>query len=152
MNGKAIAYGIAAGAAGTAMLDATTYADMAIRSRPASKLPKRVVKQFARWAGVQQLPPERTQGLSALLGYADGFGTGLLFGLVRPRMRGVPWLIAGLGLAIFTMTLSEGTATAMGKTDPRQWGLSGWIADLIPRTLYGCVTCLVFDALMNDEP
>jgi hypothetical protein len=49
------------------------------------------------------------------------------------------------------MVLSEGTATAMRQTDPREWGTSGWIADLIPRAFYGCVTCLVYDALTGDE-
>ncbi|HEY9179725.1 MAG TPA: hypothetical protein VIO32_03335, partial [Candidatus Baltobacteraceae bacterium] len=142
MNGKALAYGLAAGAAGTAVLNATTYADMAIRARPPSKVPQRVVKEFARWGGVRRLPRGRTQGLSMLLGYADGFGTGVLFSVVRPRMRNVPWFIAGAGLAAFTMLLSEGSATAMGKTDPRTWGVSGWIADFVPRILYGCVTCL----------
>ncbi len=150
MNGKALAYGLAAGAAGTAVLNATTYADMAIRARPPSKVPQRVVKEFARWGGVRRLPRGRTQGLSMLLGYADGFGTGVLFSVVRPRMRNVPWFIAGAGLAAFTMLLSEGSATAMGKTDPRTWGVSGWIADFVPRILYGCVTCLVFDALSES--
>ena len=150
MKGKALAYGLAAGAAGTAVLNATTYADMAIRARPPSKVPQRVVKEFARWGGVRRLPRGRTQGLSMLLGYADGFGTGVLFSVVRPRMRTVPWFIAGAGLAAFTMLLSEGSATAMGKTDPRTWGVSGWITDFVPRILYGCVTCLVFDALSES--
>ncbi len=149
MNARTLGYGIVAGAAGTAMLNAATYADMAIRARPPSKVPKRVVKEFARWTGAQRVPPERVQGLSMLLGYADGFASGVLFGVLRPRMRGVPFFIAGLGLAAFTMLLSEGTATAMGKTNPRKWGLSGWLADLVPRTLYGCVTCLVYDALIE---
>ena len=149
MNAKSLAYGVAAGAAGTAVLNATTYADMAIRSRPASKVPKRVVKQVARWTGVRRLPPERTQGLSMLLGYADGFGTGVLFGVVRPRMKSAPWYLMGAGLAAFTLLLSEGSATAMGKTNPRTWGVSGWLADLVPRLLYGCVTCLVYDALIE---
>lgn len=150
MDAKAIAYGFAAGAAGSAVLNATTYADMAIRARPESKVPKRVVKEFARWAGVSRLERPRMQGLSMLLGYADGFGTGVLFGVLRPRMRGVPWYVAGLGMAAFTLVLSEGAATAMGKTDPRRWGLSGWLMDLGPRTLYGCVTCLVYDALTES--
>lgn len=150
MEVKTIAYGLAAGAAGSAVLNATTYADMAIRARPESKVPRRVVKEFARWAGVRRLQRPRTQGLSMLLGYADGFGTGVLFGVLRPRMRGVPWYLAGLGLAAFTMVLSEGTATAMGKTDPRRWGVSGWLMDLAPRALYGCVTCLVYDALTES--
>jgi hypothetical protein len=66
-------------------------------------------------------------------------------------MRNVPWFVAGLGLAAFTLFLSEGPATAMGKTDPRAWGLSGWISDIVPRTLYGCVTCLVYDALTETD-
>lgn len=147
---RAIAYGLAAGAAGSALLNATTYADMAIRARPESKVPQRVIKEFARWAGVRRMQRPRVQGLSMLLGYADGFGTGVLFGVLRPRMRGVPWYLAGLGLAAFTLVLSEGTATAMGKTDPRDWGLSGWLMDLAPRALYGCVTCLVYDALTQS--
>lgn len=150
MEPRAIAFGLAAGAAGSAVLNATTYADMAIRARPESKVPKRVVKEFARWAGVRRLQRPRVQGLSMLLGYADGFGTGVLFGVLRPRMRGVPWYLAGLGLAAFTLVLSEGTATAMGKTDPRRWGASGWLMDLAPRALYGCVTCLVYDALTQS--
>ncbi len=147
MNSKTLVYGLAAGAAGTAVLNASTYADMAIRVRPPSKVPRRVVKEFARWTGVRRLPRERATGLSMLLGYADGFGTGVLFGVLRPRMRRVRWYVAGAGLAAFTLLLSEGTATAMHKTDPRQWGISGWMMDLLPRALYGCVTCLVYDAL-----
>jgi hypothetical protein len=150
IDARNLAYGIAAGAAGTAVLNATTYADMAIRARPPSKVPKRVVKAVARRTGVRRLPRSRTEGLSMLLGYADGFGSGVLFGVLRPRMRGVPWFVAGFGLGAFTLVLSEGTATALGTTDPRRWGLSGWLMDLVPRTLYGCVTCLVFDALAQD--
>lgn len=149
MNPKSLAYGIAAGAAGTAVLNATTYADMAIRARPASKVPRRVVKQVARWTGVRRLPPQRTQGLSMLLGYADGFGAGVLYGVMRPRMKNAPWYLMGAGLAAFTLLLSEGSATAMGKTNPRTWGVSGWLTDLVPRLLYGCVTALVYDALIE---
>lgn len=149
-NARAVLHGVAAGAAGTAVLNATTYADMAIRARPESKVPKRVVKEVARRTGFGRLPRERTQGLSMLLGYADGFGSGVLLGVLRPRTRTVPWYVAGLGLAAFTMLLSEGTATAMGKTNPREWGLSGWVADIVPRVLYGCVACAVFDALDGD--
>jgi hypothetical protein len=150
MSARELLYGMAAGAAGTAVLNATTYADMAIRARPPSKVPKRVIKEVARWTGARRLPRERAQGLSMLLGYADGFGAGVLFGVLRPRMRNVPWFVAGLGLAAFTLLLSEGTATAMGKTNPRDWGISGWLTDVAPRVLYGCVTCAVFDAL--SEP
>jgi hypothetical protein len=151
MNARAAISGIAAGAAGTAVLNAATYADMAIRARPASKVPQRVVKEFARWGGIRRLPRARTQGLGMLLGYADGFATGLLFGLARPYLRDVPWPVAAAGIAAYTMVLSEGLATAMGKTDPRTWGVSGWLTDIVPRMFYGCVTCLVCDALLEAQ-
>lgn len=151
MNARSIVYGMAAGAAGTAVLNATTYADMAIRSRPASELPAKMVKELARRAGIA--PPEgpRETAIGALLGYVDGFGAGALFGMLRPAMRDVPWFAAGIGLAALTMLLSEGTATAMGQTDPRKWGTSGWIADIIPRCLYGWVTAITFDQLSQAE-
>jgi len=93
IDGKSLARGLAAGAAGTAALNAASYADMALRARPPSKVPRRVVKEFARWAGVRNLEQPRVQGLSMLLGYADGFGAGMLFGVLRPRMRGVAWYV-----------------------------------------------------------
>jgi hypothetical protein len=151
MNAKTAIYGIAAGAAGTAVLNASTYADMTIRARPASKVPRRVVKEAARRGGIRRLPRARMQGLSMLLGYADGFGTGMLFGMLRPRMRAVPWYLAAAGIAAYTLVLSEGLAVAMGTTQPRKWGPSGWLTDIVPRLLYGGVTCLVYDALAEEE-
>jgi hypothetical protein len=140
---------MAAGAAGSALLNAATYADMAIRGRPASKVPRRVIKEFARWGGVRRLPRARTEGLSMLLGYADGLATGMLFGVLRPRARDVPWYFAGAGIAAYTLMLSEGIAIAMRKTDARKWGIAGLLEDVVPRLLYGCVTCLVYDALLG---
>jgi hypothetical protein len=151
MNARTAIYGAVAGAAGSALLNAATYADMAIRARPASKVPRRVVKEFARWGGVRRLPRARTEGLSMLLGYADGFATGVLFGALRPRMRNIPWYAAGVGIAAYTLIASEGIAVAMRKTDPRKWGVSGLLADLVPRVVYGCVTCVVYDALTTNE-
>jgi hypothetical protein len=159
--GKHVIDGLIAGAAGTAALDATTYADMALRARGASDLPQKMVREFAKMAGDAQLskPPEelseeqqhRRNGLGGLIGYADGFGAGALYGLVRPAVRDVSWFWMGLGLAALTMLLSEGTATALKQTDPRKWGVSGWIADIVPRVVYGWVTALTFDQLEAGE-
>jgi hypothetical protein len=157
---RTILYGAAAGAAGTAILDATTYADMALRGRPASQLPQKVVKEIAHRAHVAPLdkPDElmsdtdknRQTAFGALIGYADGLGTGAVFGAVRPQVRGISWFWAGIALGVATLVLSEGSATALGQTDPRKWGAAGWIADLAPRFLYGWVTALTFDALAKD--
>lgn len=140
---------MAAGAAGTAVLNAATYADMAIRARPPSELPQRMVKEIAQRMGAP--PPEgpRSEAFGALLGYADGFSAGALYGMVRPIAPKVPWFLAGVGLAALTFVLSEGTATAMGQTNPREWSAADWAADLIPRCLYGWVTALAFEALVR---
>lgn len=143
------AAGVIAGAAGTAVLNAATYADMALRNRPPSELPPEMVDAFADRLHLPRPAENRRSGLGALLGYADGFGAGALFGLIRPSVRSVPWFAAAMALGAFTMIASEGTATAMRRTDPRTWGASGWIADIVPRLFYGAVTCLVFDLLTS---
>jgi hypothetical protein len=154
-------YGAVAGAAGSAVLDVTTYADMAIRGRAPSELPQKMVKEIAQRAHVepfnkpdQQLSDtdkHRETAFGALMGYADGLGVGALYGAIRPAMRNVSWFWAGVGLAAVTMLLSEGSATALKQTDPRKWGVSGWIADLTPRFLYGWVTALTFDGLTKEQ-
>lgn len=152
MNGNTAQalHGMVAGMAGTAVLNATTYADMAIRARPPSKLPEHVVQQAAQKAGFGELNENRKQGLGMLMGYADGFSTGVLFGLVRPHMRRVPWYVMAAGMALFTMTISEGTATAMGKSNPAKWDAATWLAGLVPRMFYGCATCLIYDVLLDE--
>lgn len=154
-------YGAVAGAAGSAVLDVATYADMAIRGRAPSELPQKMVKEFARRANVspfdqpdEQLSDEdkhRETAFGALLGYTDGLSTGAMYGAVRPALRDVSWFWAGIALAGLTLLLSEGTATALKQTDPRKWGASEWIADLTPRLLYGWVTALTFDSLAKDR-
>lgn len=148
-NGSArhAVFGMAAGAAGTAALNAVSYADMALRSRPASKLPQQVAKAIAQRAGFAPPKGPRARAFGALLGYVDGFGAGALYGVVRPVVRGVPWYAAGVGLAAFTLLLSEGIATAMGQTDPREWDAADWLADIVPRCAYGLVTALTYESL-----
>jgi hypothetical protein len=155
-------YGAVAGAAGTAVLDVASYADMAIRGRGPSELPKNVVKELANRAQIEpynkpddQLSEQdknRESAFGALIGYADGLGTGAMYGAIRPAVRGIPWFWTGLGLAIATGLLSEGTATALKQTNPRRWSVAAWVADIIPRCLYGWVTAITFDALAKEQP
>lgn len=151
MKVSSILHGVAAAAAGTAVLNASTYADMAIRDRPPSKLPKKMVVALAERAGIPPPQGPRRTAYASLLGYMDGFATGALYGMVRPRMRGVPWFLAGIGLGAFTFVLSEGTATAMGQTDPREWSGASWAADIISRCMYGWVTALTFEQLQGGD-
>lgn len=142
--------GVLAGAAGTAVLNAITYTDMTVRQRPPSELPGKMVDRLAEQLHAPKPEGNRKQGLGALLGYVDGFGAGVLFGMLRPRMRAVPWYVAAAALAAFTMAASEGTAAAMKQTDPSQWSKADWLADIVPRLIYGAVTVYAFDQLARQ--
>lgn len=156
-----LAFGALAGAAGSAVLNAVSYADMAVRGRPPSSLPEDMVTQFARRLHVRALgkPPEelsaqehnRRSGVAALLGYIDGIGTGAVYGVLRPVTPRLSWFWAGIALAILTMAASEGTATVMGQTDPRSWGLAGWLSDIVPRCFYGWTTAISCDLLAGGS-
>lgn len=89
--------GFLAGGAGSAVLNAVTYADMLLRDRPASDLPQRTANAI-----VGPLPPNRLLAAGMLLGYADGFGAGALLGLVRREDSPRPWFVAGMLLAAVT--------------------------------------------------
>jgi hypothetical protein len=41
-------------------------------------------------------------------------------------------------------------ATVTGATDPRSWGASGWIADIVPHVIYGLVTVIAYDAFAGE--
>ncbi|KAA8946930.1 hypothetical protein [Mycobacterium sp.] len=140
--------GAAAGAAGTTTLDVITYLDMAIRGRPVSTTPERTVEALARLVhvtipGTGDVLANRLTGLGALTGYTAGIGIGIIVGLFyalcwRPGLLGA-WLAATLLALIAT----NAPMTMLGVTDPRTWGIVGWISDLIPHFGYGVVTALV---------
>ena len=119
--------GALAGAAGTTALNAATFADMALRARPASSTPEQTVERGAEIVGLP-LPddPDRRQaresGLGSLLGAAVGVGAGAALGAMRgltghPRgtlgTLGTAWLLVMLtGL---TAGLAEQSISAIGK-------------------------------------
>lgn len=147
--------GTIAGAAGTVALDAATYLDMTIRGRSSSDLPANVAGGLAEHLGIhtQRITGQSSQaqnrrsGLGALLGYATGVGLGTAYGALRPRLGTLAVPVAGATLGIAAMVASDTPAVALGKTDLRTWGMSGWIADLLPHLLYGYVTVLAWEVL-----
>jgi hypothetical protein len=140
--------GAAAGAAGTTALNVITYLDIAVRGRPTSTTPERTVEAMARLFGVQvpgtaDILANRLLGLGALTGYAAGIGMGVILGLAyalgwRPQL-----LVATLVATAIALIGTNGPMTVLGVTDPRTWGIVGWISDLIPHFGYGLVTALV---------
>jgi hypothetical protein len=145
--------GAVAGAAGTAALNIATYGDIALRGRGESDVPSQLVKNVAEAAGAGALASDdkttanRRAGIGALLGYANGIGVGVAYGLLRPAVRGVPVVLAGLAAGAAAMALSDIPIAKSGASDPRTWGAAGWAADAIPHVFYGLALALTFDAL-----
>lgn len=149
--------GVTAGAAGTVALNLVTYLDMAIRGRPSSGVPAQIVDTVAKKADVSltaeheddEVLKARESGIGALLGYVNGLGIGALYGLLRPSMAGVPQPVVGIGLGLAAMAGSDGPATALGVTNPKEWDRNSWISDIVPHMAYGLVVALVFDAFRD---
>jgi hypothetical protein len=40
---------------------------------------------------------------------------------------------------------------AMGITDPRTWGTTGWISDLVPHLAYGLATAAAFEEMYDGR-
>jgi hypothetical protein len=153
--------GLIAGAVGTMALDVATYADMALRARPASSIPSQLVEQMAqkvdlplseKGVGAQDdTTQNRASGLGALLGYTNGIGIGALYSLFQPQLQGMPLLLAGVGTGAAAMAASDVPLVSFKLTDPRTWGTSGWIADALPHFIYGIVTVGVYEMLRSAD-
>jgi hypothetical protein len=144
--------GAAGGAAGTTTLDVITYLDMAVRGRPASSTPERTVEAMAKLVhltipGTGEVLSNRLSGLGALTGYTAGIGMGIVLGLAYALGWRPGLLVATLTATLFALIGTNGPMTALGVTDPRTWGVIGWLSDLIPHLGYGVVTALVLHYL-----
>ena len=140
--GAGILAGAAAGAAGTAALNAATYLDMTIRGRSASDTPQRTVDKLAGSAvpGEGQTRDNRLTGLGSLSGIVTGVGIGATFGVLRRLGLRPPTLIGGTLVGLAAMAATDSSMASMGISDPRTWSAADWLADLLPHLAYGLVT------------
>jgi hypothetical protein len=151
-----IVVGAIAGAAATSALNIATYADIAVRGRGESDVPSTMVKNVAEAAGVGALASDdettqhRRSGIGALMGYADGLGVGVAYGVLRPALRGVPLPLAAVAAGAAAMAVSDVAIAASGASDPRSWSAADWAADAIPHLAYGLALALSFDALAGS--
>ncbi len=153
---REVLIGTAAGAVGTVALNAVTYSDMVVRGRPASSVPAQVAGELADKLGVNlsagnessdgNTAQNRRSGLGALQGYVVGLGIGAAYGFIRPGLGDVSKLRTGIVLGLAAMAGSDVPATALGVTDPTQWGLNSWVSDIVPHLAYGLATAAAYDA------
>ncbi|WP_030900106.1 hypothetical protein [Streptomyces sp. NRRL F-5126] len=136
--------GCVAGAAGTTVLNAVTYADMAVRGRPASSTPEDTVERITERAG-HPLPDtdgrdNRLTGLGALSGIAIGTGTGVAVSLLHRAGLRPPLVLGGVITGLLAMVADDLPMTRLGITDPRTWSGRDWASDVVPHILYGLAT------------
>jgi hypothetical protein len=151
--------GLAAGAAGTTALNLVTYLDMVLRARPASSTPESTVRRTEELTGVSlasegpdsETASNRRSGLGALLGIAAGLGIGAAYGLVRPRLDGMPLPVLATGVGLAANVGTSGPMAALGVTDPRSWSAGSWVSDLVPHLAYGLVTVAVYDMIRGTR-
>ena len=144
--------GAIAGAAGTCLINATTYLDMLVRGRAGSDVPAQTAARLGALLGLptddaDETAEHRETGAGALFGYVDGIATGVLFGLVA---AGVPRPLAPLALGGAAMLAGDLTPALLGVTDPTDWSPRDWIADAVPHLVYGLVAAFVYARLASD--
>ncbi|WP_432533609.1 hypothetical protein [Kineococcus arenarius] len=144
--------GAASGAAGTTVLNAVTYGDMARRGRAPSTVPEQTVTALAQRlgrpvAGRGAEREHRTTALGALSGYAVGVGVGKLVGLSRGAGLRMPAGLGGVVTGALAMAATDLPAHALGVTDLRAWSTQDWVSDALPHLAYGVVTHATLRAL-----
>jgi hypothetical protein len=167
-----IVAGAVAGAAGVVALNVVGYLDMLVRGRAASDMPARVAGKLADEMGLpldfdsgtvnedddldgddadtpemaDDAPANRREALGALLGFANGVGIGLAYGIARLVLPRPPAWLAGAALGAIAMAASDYPATRLGLTEPRDWSATDWASDVLPHMAFGVVTAMTFEA------
>lgn len=137
--------GAVAGAAGTTALNGVTYLDMAVRGRPASTTPEQAIEKAATDRGVS-IPGEgdtrrnRVSGLGQLSGLATGVAIGAVAGMLRGLHIRIPWVPGTFVIGLGAMAATDISLVRMRITDPSEWSIADWAADVVPHLAYGAVT------------
>jgi hypothetical protein len=144
--------GAAAGAAGTAALNAATYLDMVWRGRGSSGTPEQTVEAIedklpVSVPGVGDTRTNRISGLGSLSGILTGIGIGAAFGVLRRAGLRPPLPVATAVMGLAAMASTDVSMTALRVSDLRSWSAADWLSDLVPHLAYGAVTAAVLGAL-----
>lgn len=130
--------GLAAGAVGTTLINAATYADMLLTGREASAAPGRTAVAALRAAGVD--PPTdggRTEAWGALGGIAAGLGIGVAASYARRLGFRLPAPLGAVVTGAAAMAATDLPMAALGVSDPRTWTRADWVRDAVPHLVYG---------------
>ncbi|MGW7352066.1 hypothetical protein [Streptomyces sp. NPDC054784] len=142
---QSIVRGGAAGAAGTTVLNAVTYADMAWRGRGGSDVPAQVVDRLTDHAGhpvpgAGDTRDNRLTGLGALSGIAVGCGVGAAVSLLRRVGVRMPVWLGGAVTGVLAMAATDLPIARLEVSDPAEWSGADWASDAVPHLAYGLIT------------
>ncbi|RBY75348.1 hypothetical protein DQ239_16845 [Blastococcus sp. TF02-09] len=148
--------GLAAGAAGTVALDAVGHLDRALRGRPASPVPGRIVDAVAERIGRSVPGTGRTQefrrsALAALAGLGNGLGVGVLASAVRSSGVRFPAPVGAVLAGATSAAATDLAVAGLGIGDPRTWSAAEWAADVVPHLAYGAAAQAVLEAAPTDR-
>ncbi|WP_433305681.1 hypothetical protein ACQP2F_18735 [Actinoplanes sp. CA-030573] len=144
--------GAAAGAAGTAALNAVTYLDMVWRGRGTSSTPEQTIEAMEERLPVS-VPGEgetrdnRVSGLGSLSGIVTGVGIGAAFGVLRRAGLRPPAALSAVLIGLGAMASTDLSMASLRVSDPRSWSAADWLSDLVPHLAYGAVAAAVLEAL-----
>lgn len=139
-----------AGAVGTLALDVVSYGDMLVQGRAASVLPAEAAARVAEQAGIALGPADdprtanRRAAFGAILGYTTGVAVGAVLGAAWRFRKPASSTRRGLTAAGVAMVAANGPMVAQGLTDPRTWGVKGWVSDVVPHVAYGVATAATY--------
>ncbi|HWG64045.1 MAG TPA: hypothetical protein VG253_20340 [Streptosporangiaceae bacterium] len=144
--------GAAAGAAGTTVLNAVGYADIAVRARPPSNTPQQVAAELAKRAGLtvpgnDEQRENRLEGLGALAGLATGVAVGAAAGELRFVVLRLGPVLGSLVIGGAAMAVTDLGMAGLGVSDPRTWDATSWLSDALPHLAYGAVTYATLRAM-----
>lgn len=152
---RGLVTGAAAGAAGTTGLNAVTYLDMVLRARPASSTPADTVERLMEKTplevpGEGETRENRVSALGALTGIAAGLGTGAVLGVARAGGWRAGPAVTFTAAAALVLLAGNAPMTLLRVTDPRTWGASDWVSDIVPHLAYAAVATAVVRGLDPD--
>jgi hypothetical protein len=150
--GTGLLAGAAAGAAGTAALNAATYVDMTVRGRGGSSTPEQTVEAIEEQLpvsvpGQDEKRENRVTGLASLSGIITGVGIGAVFGVLHRIGLRPPAPVGAVMVGLTAMTSTDVSMARLKVSDPRTWSASDWLSDLLPHLVYGAVTYATLEAL-----
>lgn len=149
--------GLAAGAAGVTALNAATYIDMALRGRPASEAPGRMVEDILNRVGIDisgrgQTKDNRRSALGAVAGIKVGLGIGVVAAVVRGAGVRVPAPVGAILGGAAAMAASDVPLAKLGISDPRTWSGRDWTVDVVGHLAYGMAVRAVLDGTEPAAP